>query len=87
MNGDEENRTPVLDRRGYNLEDSYIISLRISVVKSGFDCSQELIVNLSGGQLNSLLKNLKADTNEFLTKGFIVGKLSNCLMNNGGSKG
>ena len=87
MNGDERSRTAVLDRRGYNLEDSYIISLGISVFKCGFYGSQELVVNLSGGQLHSLLKNLETDADELFTECLVVGKFSDCLVDHRSSEG
>jgi hypothetical protein len=86
MNGDERSRTAVLDRRGYNLEDSYIISGRISVVKCCLNGGEKLVVDLGGGQFDCLLENLKTDADEFLTECFVVGKFSDCLVNNRGSE-
>ena len=86
MSGDERSRTAVLDRRGYNLEDSYIISLRISVVKCCLDGGKQLIVNLGGCQFDCLLENLETDTDEFLSQCFVVGEFRDCLVYDGGSE-
>ena len=87
MYGGEGNRTPVLDRRGYNLEDSYIISLRISVFKCRFYSGEQLVIDFSRGKFDSLFQNFKANADKFFAKCFIVRKFSNCLVDDGSSKG
>jgi hypothetical protein len=47
---------------------------------------EKLIVNLGGCQFDCLLENLETDTDEFLTECFVVGKFSDCLVNNRGSE-
>ena len=67
--------------------DTYIISLRVSVVKSCLYSGEQLVIDFSRGKFDSLFKNFKANTDKFFAKCFIVRKFSNCLMDDGSSEG
>ena len=52
----------------------------VSVLQSSLNRCEELVIDLSGGQLNSLLENLKADGYQFLTELSVIRQLRHCLV-------